>query len=392
MTKKTVLKIVLPLVFVALGGAAMVGMIKSRQAPKKEVRPDRGVLVEVMALEAADHQLRVFGTGTVQAGSEATVVPQVSGQVVEVSPKLVPGGFFKKGELLFALEQDDYRLAQDQAKAALARAEVELAQVESQAAVAREEWQRLHPQGPEPNPLVVYLPQLKNVRAAVDSARAGVDQAGLNLQRTRVSAPFDGRVRSEQVELGQYLKSGNPALTLVGSDLAEVVVPLAVDELQRLEIPRAGSGRRGSRARVSLRTETSSVQWDGYVVRSLGEVDSKGRMARIVVAVEDPFSRDQALRRAPDLEIGMFVEVEIDAGRLPAVVSIPRDALRDGSTAWVVGQEDRLEVRPVVVARREKETLLIAQGLSTGDRLVLTSVPGASEGQKLRLAQGEASR
>ena len=193
-------KIVLPLLILGGGVLAMVMMIKGRPAPDRQETPFRGVLVETLATHRSDYPLQILATGTVQARQESEIVPQVSGMVTEVGSNLVTGGFIKAGELLFAIEQVDFQLALDRARAGLTKAELDLETVRAQAQIARDEWHQLHPDE-EPSPLVVYQPQLKSSEAAVISARANLRQAQLDLQRTRVTAPFNGYLRSESVDI-----------------------------------------------------------------------------------------------------------------------------------------------------------------------------------------------
>jgi RND family efflux transporter MFP subunit len=384
-------KIILPLLIVAFGIFGMRLMVLSRTAPSKAVRENPGLLVETMKATRRDHPVRVHGTGTVQPRQEADITPQVSGRVVEISPRLVAGGFFEKGDLLFAIEAIDYRLAVDRAQAALARAEVDLATVESQARIARGEWERLNlDDGEEPNPLVLYEPQLKNARAGVASARASLAQAELDLKRTRVVAPFNCLIRSEQIDFGQYLRAGTSVAVVAGSDNAEVLVPLPMEELRWLRIPGPGEAE-GSPATACFRCGDDTFEWQGRIVRSLGEVDSRGRMSRVVVAVEDPFGlRRSAKKERPRLELGMFVEVALHGETLREAISLPRKALRDDDTVWLADAENLLRIVPVDVLRQEKDEVLIGGGLPEDARLVLTSLSGAAEGMKLRpLAEGE---
>lgn len=386
-------KILIPVLILLAGVAGMRLMILSHQAPARTVRENPGVLVEVMRVSHTDRQVLIAGTGTVQPRREASITPQVSGRVIEIAPNLVAGGFFRAGELLFAIEETDWRLGVDRARAALAQAEVELATRESQAEVARLEWERLgFGSEEEPNPLVLYGPQLKSARAAVASARAILGQAELDLDRTRVHAPFNCRIRSEQLDLGQYLRAGTGVATVAGTDRGEVVVPLAVEELQLLRVPgpRGARGAGGSPATVRL-ADDGGFEWPGRIVRSLGEVDPRGRMARVVVAVDDPYGLSDSGAR-PALEVGMFVEATLQGEVLAGVVALPRKALRDGSTVWVADEQDQLRVVPVSVARLEKEEVLLRGGLSDGDRVVLTYVSGAADGLKLRPVDAGAER
>lgn len=388
--RQKLLRILLPILILLLGVVGMRMLVLSRQAPAKQTQKNPGVLVEVLRAEQGDHPLLVLGTGTVQPRQEVAITPQVSGRIVHLAPGFQAGGFFRKGELLFEIEPLDYQLAVERASAALAKAEVDQALVEGQARVAGEEWDRLNP-GVEAPPLVLQQPQLKNAQAAVAAARAALEQARLDLARTRIQAPFDCRVRSEEVALGQFVRATASVALVAGTEAVEIVVPLPLEELAWLQIPRAGGAGKGSPARVRLSGADPERGWDGRIVRSLGEVDSRSRMARVVVAVEDPYNLSSKGARQPDLEVGMFVEVAFGGRTLSQVVPLPRAALREGGLVWTVDAEDRLHLQPVTVARQEETLALISEGLTDGDRVVLTRISGAAEGLKLRPRQAGAS-
>lgn len=386
--KTRLIKIALPLLIIAAGILAARMLVLSRPDPKKEVRQNPGALVETVTVSRGERQVRVHGTGTVQARQQVEIIPQVSGRVLEISPSLVPGGFFLQGELLFRIEEADYRLAVDRARAALAKAEFDLATVQGQARVARQEWDRLDlANGQEPpNPLVLYEPQLKNAQAALLSAQAALQQAELDLARTTVRAPFAGMVRSESVDLGQFVRSGTPVAVLAGTDVAEIVVPLPLAELVWLQIPRPGSNKPGSAATISLTVGGRTFEWPGRIVRSLGEMDPQGRMARVVVAVADPYGLQAPSSEQQQLAVGTFVEVVLHGETLRDVAVLPAAALRDGQQVWVMN-DNKLTFRPVELVRRSREEIVIGAGLEDGEQVVLTTVAGAAEGMKLRLAR-----
>lgn len=389
--RQKLLRIVLPILILLLGVIGMRLLVQSRQAPPKQALKNPGVLVEVIRAELGDHSLQVVGTGTVQSRQEVAITPQVSGRIVGLAPGFQAGGFFRKGDLLFEIEAVDYQLAAERASAALAKVEVDQALVEGQARVAKEEWSRLYPNGTEAPPLVLQQPQLKNAAAAVAAARATLEQAQLELARTRIHAPFDCRVRSEEVALGQYVRAAASVALVAGTEAVEIVVPLPLEDLGWLQIPRAGGAGKGSPARVRLSGSSEEQGWSGRIVRSLGEVDSRSRMARVVVAVDDPYGMASKGSQQPDLELGMFVEVVLSGRTLPQVVALPRSALREGGMVWTVDDEERLQLQPVKVARQEGELVLISEGLASGDRVVLTRISGAAPGLQLRPRQAGAS-
>jgi len=378
------LKILLPIIFLAVGIVGVRILIHAKRPPQQVAKENLGALVEVVELNRQDHIVTVQATGTVQAHRETDITPQISGKVSEISPNFISGGFFRAGELLFAIEAVDYQLAVERAQAAVTKAELDLATVESQAEVARKEWQSLSLQnGQTPNPLVLYLPQMKNARASLASAEASLRQARLDLQRTRIEAPFNCRVRSESIEIGQYVKSGTAVAKVNGTDWAEVEVPINLDDLEWLQVPRPGRQGNGSKATLQLETEKASHTWAGFIDRALGEVDTRGRMLRLIVKVPDPYGLKNPKGQLP-LDMGLFVQVALEGERITNLFPIPASALREQSTVWLADKENLLEIRPVDVVRRERETLWLGSGVNDGDRLVLTRLSGVAPGLKLR--------
>jgi RND family efflux transporter MFP subunit len=237
----------------------------------------------------------------------------------------------------------------------------------------------------------VYEPQLKNARATLAAAEAAISKARLNLERTVLRAPFNCLVRSEQVDIGQYLTAGATVGQVFGTDRAEIVVPLPLEELAWLQVPRFEGTQQGSPARVSIEAAGRQYLWPGRVVRALGEVDERGRMARLVVAVQDPFYlKKPAPDERPPLSPGLFVDVRIEGRTLERVLAVPREAVHEGDVVWLADADDRLHIRRVTVARREREQVLVSSGIGDGDRLVLTLLSGVAEGLRLRTAPEEA--
>lgn len=386
-------KILVPIIIILVGAAVMAALVTSRKAPKKEARIDPGALARVIEVRPSVTGVIVKGTGTVQPAMSVTVIPQVSGRVEQSSPSLVGGGFFNIGDTLFEIEPADYELGVQRAEAALLKAEYELAKIESQAKVARAEWTRLNGNSTEaPNPLVVYEPQLKDAEGSLKSARAALAMARLNLERTRLAAPFNSIVHSENIDPGQYVTPATGAAVLSGTDVAEIIVPLPLDELGWITVPRS-AGESGSPAVVTMDIGGQVHSWQGSIVRSLGEVDPNGRMIRVVVAVADPYGRIKsgAGKKTP-LFFGAFVEVGFEGKKIEKIITIPRAALREGGAVWTVGADNRLVIKKVAVLRIERDSVLLKGGLTGGDRVVITTLAGAADGMRLRPFTDESER
>ena len=384
--KTKFLKIIIPVIILLVGIVIMKVLTSGRSEPKKEIKKIPGVLARVIKAERGNTEIILKGTATVEAAQKISIIPQVSGLVTHAAPDLVVGGFFKKDAILFEIEDTDYRLALERAMSSRAKAEYELATIESQASIARSEWERINKDNDDaPNPLVLYEPQLRSAKAALASALAQVERARLDIERTKIKAPFSARVRTENIESGQYVKSGSSVITLAGTDTAEIAVPMPIKDLRWLEIPRRGIRQNGASASVQLKVGGESYKWHGRVVRSTGEVDPKSRMMELIVEVKDPYGlKDKNNSTRPALAAGTFVDVHIKGRMLEDVFVIPRTALRDNSTVWVMDKENKLRIKTVAPLRMEKEKVIIAEGIDNGDMIVLTNISGAADGMKLR--------
>ena len=239
--------------------------------------------------------------------------------------------------------------------------------------------------------LVLREPHLERAEAALTKAKNEISKAELDLTRTSVVAPFDAVVIDESVEIGQLVEPGNTICTLAGTDAFWVRVSLLFEELQWIRLP--AKGRDGARVTISLDTGTGApVTWTGEVERFLGDLETSTRMARVVVRVDDPLGLDSTsgkTQRSP-LLIGTFVSVEIDAGILEDVISIPSSALRDGNKIWVVDSAELLQIREVEVLWKNGDALLISNTVNQGEKLIVSDLRAALPGMKVKPQQGSA--
>lgn len=377
------LKIILPVIILVIGFVGFRMLTQLKKTPHRQQPQQQGILVDVIEIEQRDFQVTVHATGTVRAAQEVALVPEVSGKVIWISSQLVNGGLFKKGETLIKIDPSNFELATEKARAEIAQVQVALATERERAKVALAEWDRIEiADKGKPGPLVSREIQIRQQQANLAAAEANLQLAQLNLQRTRLKAPFNGRISQEQVDLGQYVRSGISLGKLSGTDQAEIYIPLPYTELQWLTIPATGSQQSGSAAEIFLPGQEKPL-WRGKIVRSLGEIDPATRMATVIVTVDNPYGQEKTTSN-PDLETGMFVDIQLKGKTLSTVISIPRKALRNNRQVWIVDGENRLRIKPVEIARREKEQLLLSKGLNPGDKVVITSLSAAADGMLLR--------
>jgi RND family efflux transporter MFP subunit len=385
---KRLLQAVTPLVILALGVLVVMLLVRTKPQPLREPREETGVLVEIEVAEARAHQVEVRASGTVTPARQVALTPEIAGRVVWVSDALVPGGRLEAGELMVRLDARDHELAVRQQLAEVDRARMELEIERGRGAVAEREWQLFADDGDgeAEGALALRQPQLRTAEAAVAAAESGLERARLNVQRTRLHAPLNALVMDRSVDIGQYVGPTAPVATLVGTDEFWVRVSIPAAQLDWIDVPGVGgvAEGEGARARVIERVGSAARIREGRVIKLLGDVDPAGRMARVLVALEDPLGLREVGETVRPLLAGSYVEVEILAKQVASAVSLPRIALRDGDQVFVMDASERLEIRDATVAWRDRDTVLVVGGVRDGDRVVVSPVPAPSAGMKLR--------
>lgn len=374
----------IPVLVLILAVLITVVLIKSRKPPVKKPFLDRGTLVEVQRISAQDIALKINATGTVQPRQQLRLSPQVSGKVIALHQNFRVGGEVKKGDLLITIDPRDYALALTKAQNTLSGAILNYEQVANLARVARSEWLVINGTTPPP-PLAAYEPQLQQAQATVKAAEADVEQSKLNLARTKIYAPYSCRIITESVDLGQNLTTGSEIAILTGTDQSEVVIPIPIDELPWLQFKHSNKSKTAP-ATVSITTSAQHFTWLGEVDRILANVDEQGRMSRIVVTINAPYSTHAEL----PLQLGMFVDVELQGITIKNVFAVPRSAIRDDNAVWLVDNNFRLHMQPITVVRKESQ-LVVITGITSEDNVITSAISGAAEGMKLRLMNQPAS-
>ncbi len=379
----TLLKFVLPLVVLALAGFATKTLIDMREVPEPEAREVIVPRVRTMRAESTDYEVWVPSRGSVVPRTESRLVVEVAGRVTAISPDLVSGGFFEAGDVLLEIDPRDYELAVAQAELDVARSERRLAEENADAEVARREWETIG-RG-EATPLTLREPQVAEAVASLAAAEAMLERAKRDLNRTRVTAPFSGRVRDKSVDLGQYVQPGVAVATLYATDVAEVRLPLPDAELQFLQLPVAG--RPGEDARPLVRLSATFAgerrRWEGTIVRTEGEIDPRTRMVMTVAQVIDPYGQEDPTSSVP-LAIGMFVEASIHGIVLEDVLVLPRTALRDNGQVFVLDENDRLRFVDAEIIRAERENVVVRAKIEEGTRVVISPLEIVTNGMQVR--------
>ena len=355
--KKILKFFIAAIVVIAAAGIAFALYDNKPQTKKKKQQQRHVPVVQVLPLTPAVEKVMIDAYGTVVPARQLTVKPEVGGKIIAMNPDLAPGGIIAAGGLLFQIDPSDYRFVLNERQADVAEARYKLELEQGQQVIAGKEWQLLEKEGATPKgasrTLAMREPHLKFARAQLEATESRLAAAELNLARTTVTAPFNSLVLDEAVEQGQLVSSQAIAATLVDVDRFWVQVSVPADRLERIRF--AGKdGSAGSKAVITLHTGAEkNVTRTGHVLRLLGDLDPKGRMARILVVVDDPLGRTG---KTGKVLLGSYVKVAIEAGIMRDVYVIPRMALRENDTLWLVGTDGRLVMRPATIRWRARRS------------------------------------
>ncbi len=385
---KTFFRFLLPLLMLGMAISGYRYLIASKPEPRQHTMPPVITKVEATRLKVQSYQVMLESRGTVRPRTETTLIPEVAGTIIEMSPSFREGGFFEKGELLLKIDPLNYETAITISKAALAQAKTVIEEEKARAVQAVENWKRLGKTG-QPGDLVLRKPQLAEAAARVASSQAGVIRAERDLERTQIRAPYAGRILTKEVDIGQYV---GPATTLgrcYAVDYVEIRLPLTNRQLAFIDLPEAYRGQNSAEEKKALSSVTlkgtigaQTAEWSGRIVRVEGAIDQRSRQLFVVAQVDDPYKKDNKNR--PPLKIGLFVHATIKAKVLDQVYILPRKAVRAGNEVILIDQQNRIRRQKTQPIWSDQNSVIIpatkGSGLESGQIICLTPLAFPANG------------
>ncbi|BDQ35851.1 MexH family multidrug efflux RND transporter periplasmic adaptor subunit [Pseudodesulfovibrio nedwellii] len=379
------LKVIIPVCVVILAAAGAYATVVT--APKAKKRPPVFIApaVDTKVISCGTYRVWLPVMGTVTAARSITLEARVSGEVESISSIFTPGGYFEKGEQILTISPEDYQLALREVQAEVTTAEYDLKVEQGYQTVSAREWKLLSgsTKGTEAeSELALRKPHLAKAQAELQAAQAKLRQAMLDLERTKISAPFSAMVQEKSVDIGAMISPQESLATLVGTDEFWIEASVPVDRLHWINIPSAGTVD-GSKARISSGSGVGLSVREGQVVRLLPSLESEGRMARLLISVKDPLNIAGRPNVKP-LLLGSYVSVEIDGGVLENVMTIPRSAYHDNDKVWIMTEANTLEIRSLKSVWRDEGTIVVAEGLVPGEVVVTSALSTPLQGMRLR--------
>jgi RND family efflux transporter MFP subunit len=350
----------LPLLVLAACIALAFVLVSSRsELPQRDsvvVAP----LVDILTVAPGPVAVTILSRGTVRAKHDIELVSEVSGRVIEVAPEFVEGGAVSQGVTLLSIDPIDYEVALSGAKAAVASAELSLAEVQ----------------------VVVMRAAIDEARSQVQASKDRLRQAEVDLANTVIAAPFDAIIDSKRVDLGQYVQAGSALVRLLSTGSVEVRLPLLASDVSFVSHGQSADGS-WPEALLTARFGNLESQWMARLVRLEQRVDEQTRVFYLVAEVDRPYDTS---RHSRPLSVGLFVEAEIEGEPISDAVALPRSALYGDDSVFVV-EQGSLRKRPVTVVRRNQDSIIVGEGLSAGDQVVLSRLDIMVEGMPVTVAQ-----
>lgn len=375
---RKLLKVAMPIMVIAAGAGSVWALSLAKEAPEKTIEEPRPVSLRVDKVRSERITVTIGTQGEVRAKTDISLVPQVTGRIVKVSDSFAEGGSFGPGETLIQIDDANYLLAVISAEARVAEAAVRVEQELADASIKAKQWKDWVVDG-EPTPLALNKPQVAEAQAKLRAAEADLANAQLNLDRTKIQVPFEGRVLERNIGVGQFVSVGATLGRVFATDTVEVRLPLTDDQLGELALPIGFVAETGKAPSVTLSANIGGAKrsWTGKIVRVNASVDSQTRLVYAIAEVEDPYG--VAADHGMPLAVGLFVTADIQGVTPHDAMVIPRTALRGEDRVYVIA-DDKLQIRTVNVLSTSAEQVIILGGLSAGENVVTSPVRSVFEG------------
>jgi membrane fusion protein, multidrug efflux system len=427
-------KALLILVPVAAALAATIYLVTHKPGPSQKQTKETIQTLRVIPAPVVDLVPRAEGYGVAEPVQVWEAVAEVKGRVIATHKRLEPGQLVKKDALLIRIDPTEYQLAITRLEATIAETRAKIAELDQNEAntrqiiaieqqslalsqkmlerkqqvvvrnavskdeVDREEKSFLAQKQAlqqRKNTLALIPPQRRALNAALDLHQAGLKQTQIDLEKTRIHAPFDCRLADVTIEPGQFVGAGQALFKVHGTGATQVNARFRMEVLRNL----LGDKTKGLlqpgldtdiftqlfadiTAVVTLQNTDWSVMWEARIDRLKESVAQGTREIQVMVVVDRPYE-DAIPGERPPLMPGMFCHVALTAPARAGQVVLPRSAIHD-SFVYLVDPDHRMGKKPVTVDFAQSEFVVISSGLSGKEMVVVSDPSFAITGMKVQ--------
>lgn len=387
--KKSASLLLIPLVILVIAWGVVGYLMKTKPEPKRSSPPKIVPHVEVIQRSTDTHTPWIDTYGTVRSYYQTEISSLVAGEIVSISPRFQTGESVRKGEVLVEINTADYLANIALQKANISKAKETLLTEQARGRIARGDWQSSGRKLADASPYTLRIPQQEAAQAAVDSAKAALTKAELDLKRTKVIAPYDAIIQTRDASPGSIVGIGTPLGKLIAREKAEVRLPLTPDEVMQLKLPLAFRLPENSKISpdklidVTLNSPAyPGINWEAKITRTEASVDPKNQVIYVVAEIHAPFDPPGS-----PLPIGTFVKARMQGRELPNTLSLPEASIIDDRYVWIVDPSSKLRRQPVERLYSTKGTVIarLPDGDPVGKLSISTRpLPSFRNGQEVK--------
>ncbi len=360
---KILLPITIIIITVLIVNTIMNNPPKTKRGFKKE---KAGIKVETRLIQKQNYEMFIDSYGVIQASKKSALSTQVGGKIVYVSENFKEGAYIKKGEVLLKIEEADYKIDLQSAKAKLTLAEQALIEEQAKSIQAKEDWESFN-KNQKANDLVLRKPQLESAKANVLIAKADLQKAQLNLKRTEIVAPYDARVDEKSVYLDELISSNTKIADISSSEIMEIKLPVNNNYLKYIDLK--------SKPMVKFFSNVTNKSYEGQILRSKSSIDTNTKQLYLIAELKNIDT---------NLNFGEYLKAKISTKNLQDVLIVPNSSIYQGSYVFVE-KNGVIERRNIQITWQDENNALIKQGLKEGENLVLTILGDVSSGTKVKV-------
>ncbi|PWQ95908.1 efflux RND transporter periplasmic adaptor subunit [Leucothrix arctica] len=378
------------LIIALIAGAMALGsyLIKTKPEPRKRVRQPTIPVVEIISPQLQTYTQRIRSSGSVETNQSTNIISEVSGKVISIDSAFQEGNYFARDQQLLSVDNTNYKNAIIIASAEISQRELEIKTEQNLANLAVRE-ARILGNNRTLGEMASRRPQITAALASLEASRVRLQQARDDLSKTRIRTPYQGRVMTRDVNIGQYITPGTKLGEVYSTDYVEVRLPLSLSEYEQLNLPESYSNQKVDINRLpevtfSANFGEKTYNWKGRLSRVSASMDARTRQISVIARIDDPFKKSSS--GAPPVKIGQFLQAEIIGSKLGNVYVIPTSSTRQNREVMLY-DEGTVRIRPITVLATENDKLIVqADSIPANAKLIVTPMPSAKNGMTVRIA------
>ncbi|MFT7371769.1 MAG: RND family efflux transporter MFP subunit [Oleiphilaceae bacterium] len=357
-------------------GSAIYLLTDNKPTPEKSKIEVNIPVVPYTVARSAKISIPIYSRGKVTPAETRHITSEVPGLVTFVNKQLINGGLVQQDELLIQLDQQPFILDIAQKQSSLDQAKLHLDETKAKARVAKKG------AGRNASDYALYVPQLRYANSQVKAAKAALNYAHKQLEKTSIKATISGKVIMAKINTGEYLQSTQELAKIYGTEKVEIRLPLndyqiSLLGLQYSKIKTEHENTLDILPKVLIKHfQDNTLIWHGTITRTEGERD-KNQLLYVIATVNNDNAKN--LTTKPLLP-GSFIQATITGNQQTNLRILPRESLQAKDKLWTISKDDRLSRRDVDVIYQGKDNIYIASGIKMGERIVTGSFSNLVDG------------